>query len=240
MPGNKQKAGQFLSLEASSWISLSELWSFTLTVFKEIILINITQKIYQITANQRPHYHWNNQSIFCAVLSTSSYPCICTHFATCLLCFSLLEQPPKEVNKQVLELVERRGQDCMTMTMRERSKTESFHSHSGLSDWLCTYDWTTDPLSPRKGRSRVAPCHHKKVRKGRWFIPSSAARILLLLFILCPILHQLYQFDLLWGFFFPDLAGEECTAAGRWKKLEQEESPSAVVMLVLVIRICSG
>lgn len=167
MPGNKQKAGQFLSLEASSWISLSELWSFTLTVFKEIILINITQKIHQITANPRPHYHWNNQSIFCAVLSTSSYPCICTHFATCLLYFSLLEQPPKEVNKQVLELVERRGQDCMTMTMREKSKTESFHSHSGLSGWLCTYDWTTDPLSPRRGRSRVAPCHHKKSKEGK-------------------------------------------------------------------------
>lgn len=125
MPGNKQKAGQSLSLDPSTWISPSQLWSFTLTVSKEIILINITQKIYRITANPRARYHWNNWSVFCAVWSTSSYPCICTHFATCPLCFSLLEQPPKEVNKRVLELMERRGQDCMPMTMRERSKTDS-------------------------------------------------------------------------------------------------------------------
>ena len=42
-----------------------------------------------------------------------------------LLCFSLLEQPPKEGYERVPELVERRGQDCVPMTVGERSKADT-------------------------------------------------------------------------------------------------------------------
>lgn len=161
MPGIKQKS---FSLEESSWVQVN------CADCKVIILINATKKIHGITANPRSHYHWNNLSILCAVLSTSGYPCICTYFATCPLCFSLLEQLPKDMNEGVLELLQRA--ELYARGYEGEEQTASFTATLS-SGWLHICDWATDPLStPGKEKGRLVPAI-KKGKEGKVLIPSS-------------------------------------------------------------------